>query len=103
MGAANAFKNCSGTSGITNCNSGYYTSTAASSESCEACSSGYVLDSAGTACLTQTTALANCHQADVAGTACETCAYDSYFNGGTVCVKSAFLKFFSIMAIALLA
>jgi len=105
--AANAFKNCTGTSGITNCASGFYTSTSASSESCALCNSGYVLNNGQTACIAQTTALANCMKADSAGTACEQCNYDSYFGGETtgtgVCVKSAFLKVFSFAGLALLA
>merc|ERR1712054_557290 len=101
--AANAYKNCTGTSGITNCDSGAYASTAATAEICVQCKSGYTLNNAGTACLTNTTALANCLKANAAGTACETCAKDSYFNGSGVCEKSAFLKIASIMGLALLA
>merc|ERR1712183_818176 len=44
--AANAHKNCTGTSGITNCDSGMYATTASSSESCALCNSGYVLNNA---------------------------------------------------------
>jgi len=101
--AANAFKNCTGTTGITNCDSGFYATTSATAETCAACKSGYVLNSTGSACLTATTALANCHQADTAGTACATCATNSYFGGSTLCVKSAFLKVASVMALAMLA
>jgi len=101
--AANAFKNCTGTSGITNCDSGVYASTSATAETCAACKSGYVLKSDATACLTATTALANCQQADTAGTACATCDSTSYMGGKGVCVKTAFLKVMSIMGIALLA
>merc|ERR1712178_264077 len=60
--AANAFKNCTGTTGIT-----------------------------------------NCYRADTAGTACAVCANDSYFGGSTVCVKSAFMKVASLLALAMLA
>merc|ERR1712178_607895 len=56
-----------------------------------------------TACLTATTALANCYRADTAGTACAVCANDSYFGGSTVCVKSAFMKVASLLALAMLA
>lgn len=101
--AANAFKNCTGTTGITNCDGGMYASTSATAETCQQCKSGYVLNSTGSACLTATTALANCYQADTAGTACATCANDSYFGGSTLCVKSAFMKVASVLALAMLA
>merc|ERR1712230_96778 len=101
--AANAYKNCSGTSGITNCDSGAYASTSATAETCVLCKSGYTLNSTGTACLTNTTALANCSVANAAGTACATCDKSSYFNGSGVCMKSAFLKVASLMGLAILA
>jgi len=101
--AANAYKNCTGTSGITNCASGIYASTSATAETCEKCNSGYTLNSAGTACLTNTAALANCSQAASGDAACATCNWDSYMNGSGVCIKSAFLKVASVMLLALLA
>merc|ERR1712232_399016 len=53
--AANAYKNCTGTSGITNCDSGNYASTSAAAESCARCKSGYHLNNGATACVANTT------------------------------------------------
>lgn len=91
--------NCTGTTSITNCASGTYSSTTAT---CQQCSSGYVLANDALSCIAATTATANCYQLASGNTACQTCDNLSYFGGAGVCVKSAFLKAFSGLLVAFL-
>merc|ERR1712164_157465 len=81
------YGNCNGTISISNCRYASYDGT--STETCVYCKDNYTLNSSGTGCIAQTTALANCYEADTAGTACATCNFNSYFNGSAVCVASA--------------
>jgi len=93
--------NCTGTNGITNCDIGstFNSGTA----TCSFCASGYTANSNQSACITETTALANCVMTASGNTSCMACDRDSYFGGAGVCVKTAFLRFMPALLVALLA
>merc|ERR1712226_459752 len=101
--SSNVGIDCTGTTSITNCIRGSFSSTTAI---CTKCSSGYVLSGDMKSCVAETTQvspiLKNCNQLYTTAALCQTCDANSYIGDIHICVKTAFLKVMSTLMITLL-